>query len=212
MERGHASSNFPSSACSLWLLGNNRNHLKPVWEVEGGPGSQVGVSVAGYAHVCMGYAHVCAGCAHVHAGCTHVHVGVSACTRSPHQTSRTEHISISLVLPALSPPLLAKVLQAPLRSHRTDWQLLAKLAGLPESLLCSRHHLSSARSHSGGLSSHQLVLLSSISGGGSSERLSGPAVRRIWTQTVWLQSLDPQPHHSFCFSAKAGASCLKGHG
>lgn len=35
---------------------------------------------------------------------------------------------------ALSPPLLAKVLQAPLLSHRRDWQLLAKLAGLPASL------------------------------------------------------------------------------
>ena len=38
------------------------------------------------------------------------------------------------VLCALSPPLPAKVLQAPLLSHMRDWQLLAKLTGLPAPL------------------------------------------------------------------------------
>lgn len=136
---------LPPSACSLWLLGGNRNHLKPAWGAEGGPGSQVGVSVA---------------------GCAHVRVGCFSRIRGSPPHSRTEHISVSL---GSACPLPSSPSQSALGAFAKPQERLAasSQASRAAHTSGSRHHLSSARSHSGDLGSHQLVLLSAISGGGS---------------------------------------------
>lgn len=138
-----ASPHFLSSAYCLWLLGNNRNHLKPVWGTEGGPSTR-------WVSVCQG---VCM--------CVW---GVSACIRGPHHTCRTEHISISpgsaCLLPSSQSASGASAKPQERLAASSQASRAARTSG-------SRHHLSSARSHSGDLSRHQLVLLSSISREGS---------------------------------------------
>lgn len=93
-------------------------------------------------------------------------VGCFSLPRGSHHTSRTEHISISLgyVCPLPSSPSQS----ASGASAKPQERLAASSqASRAARISGSRRHLSSAPSHSGDLSSHQLVLLSSISGGGS---------------------------------------------